>query len=192
MLFEPRMVHDVLPNYAKRYCFTLWCYAASASSKAGHGVHEAMLLEPHAAKTVKLAERWRAAQGHRLPYASSGVPAPLRSLFLPELRPWLVQTAYKMEQLSLILHRSEEGPARDRMEKAIRAHHQNLERHNSPWFLDLLEQIPGRTAAKGLRPAAVKGGVASEESSVLVGDGDMAIRLPELQGILHRLACWWE
>jgi hypothetical protein len=194
VLFEPRMVHDVLPNYARRYCFTLWCYAGrgEASSKAGHGDHEAMLLEPAIAKTVQLAERWRASQGRPLPYpASAGVPAHIRSLFLPELRPWIVQTVYRQEQLRLILHSYAPGERRDRMEKAMSMHHQRLEKHNPPWFLELLQQLPELNEAKGLRPVVA---TASDACSPLVGagDGDPAVRLTELQILLHRLACWWE
>ena len=42
VLFEPRMVHDVLPNFKRRYCFTLWCSNAGRASCA-HTIDHATL-----------------------------------------------------------------------------------------------------------------------------------------------------
>eukprot|EP00435_Cladocopium_sp_Y103_P012205 s2943_g3.t1 len=34
VLFHPRLVHEVLPNFRRRYCFTLWCAVERSSSSS--------------------------------------------------------------------------------------------------------------------------------------------------------------
>ena len=61
VLFEPRMVHDVLPNYKKRFCFTLWCSqkGIAFSNQIDHESLKAVELQPRVSGGADEAERWR-------------------------------------------------------------------------------------------------------------------------------------
>ena len=70
VLFEPRMVHDVLPNYKKRFCFTLWCgvKGAASSHQIDHETLSRMELDPSLASAAAIAEAWRRREQRPLVY----------------------------------------------------------------------------------------------------------------------------
>ncbi|CAJ1345420.1 unnamed protein product [Effrenium voratum] len=108
VLFHPRMVHEVLPNFRKRYCFTLWCAGAPVNSPT----------EDVDSMTTFAAAAAACEAGAALPNAAaSAVPLPLRCLFLPELRPLLVYVFRDCELQSAV--RSHVGPEREQMLEGI-------------------------------------------------------------------------
>eukprot|EP00913_Durusdinium_trenchii_P003095 g2860.t1 len=95
VLFHPRLVHEVLPNYHKRYCFTLWC-AVNGSPESTHS--SGAFLEDLESMTdfhraCAACEAWRDWSGH--PSRAARVPRPLRCLFMAELRPLLVRYVFR-------------------------------------------------------------------------------------------------
>ena len=83
VLFEPRMVHDVLPNYRKRFCFTLWCGAKGGgfSKQIDHDSLKQMELSTSLAEAAAVAEAWRRRECHPLVY-DAALPPVVRPLFL--------------------------------------------------------------------------------------------------------------
>ena len=103
VLFEPRMVHDVLPNYKKRFCFTLWCgvKGAASSQQIDHETLSRMELEPSLASAAAIAEAWRRREQRPLVYDET-LPRVMRSLFLPEMRMCLVRMVNPAWALDLL------------------------------------------------------------------------------------------
>ena len=71
VLFEPRMVHDVLPAHRRRYCFTLWCSVRHTPRPRAvdHATLQRMEVRPSVAEAAAVAERWRVAAGHPVVFA---------------------------------------------------------------------------------------------------------------------------
>jgi hypothetical protein len=82
VLFEPRMVHDVLPNHKKRFCFTLWCsmktvrggsdgpggIAMEASKQVDHETLHKAELSVDLSDGAAICERWRRSEKHFIAY----------------------------------------------------------------------------------------------------------------------------
>lgn len=117
VLFEPRMVHEVLPNFHKRYCFTLWCATSMTSSAASRSL------------------------GTLSPQLES-VPSPLRSLFFSEVRPLLVRYVFRDCELQSACRSHDAGPQKDLMLQGISQYHQKMKELNPAWFRLLLELLP--------------------------------------------------
>ena len=112
VLFEPRMVHDVLPNHKKRFCFTLWCSqktstlsgsGGGASNQIDHATLQKAELSVRLAQGAQICEGWRRREKHfiaygaaanlkagarkALPLASSGAEAPTLTTALSVAQP---------------------------------------------------------------------------------------------------------
>ncbi|CAJ1449692.1 unnamed protein product [Effrenium voratum] len=136
VLFHPRMVHEVLPNFRKRYCFTLWCAGAPVNSPT----------EDVDSMTTFAAAAAACEAGAALPNAAaSAVPLPLRCLFLPELRPLLVRYVFRDCELQSAV-RSHVGPEREQMLEGIHWYHQQMRDNNPDWFRSMLELLPAAAA----------------------------------------------
>ena len=174
VLFEPRMVHDVLPNYKKRFCFTLWCNQKGLgfSRQIDHHTLKELEVDVNMFTAAARAEGWR--RGERVPLAyDQRLPRPLRHLFLPEMRCWLVRTAHMADELAQVSQSHVESHV-DQMVQGISAHHDMIRTSNPKWALDLVEQIPA-AAECGSRPDA----------------GLDIVQLPELRDLIHRSCPWW-
>ncbi|CAE7489390.1 egl-9 [Symbiodinium natans] len=148
VLFEPRMVHEVLPNFRKRYCFTLWCANSLTSSAA-----RSTFLDVESMTDFEAASRacmaFRRSSGTLSPQLES-VPSPLRSLFLPEVRPLLVRYVFRDCELQSASRSHNEGPQKDFMLQGISRYHQQMKDLNPAWFRLLLELLPS-AASKPMR-----------------------------------------
>ena len=196
VLFEPRLVHEVLPNWKKRFCFTLWCHAEAhtASRQVDHASLDAITLEPCLELAGAIGEAWRRRNCIELPYTPA-MPPLLRPFFLSEMRGWLVRTAARAEELDAVA-RSHEGTERDEMLAGISAHHESVRLDNPLWISELIAQLPST------RPSGGGGGVTSgtrvvteaeaEAGASLVRDeGGPTVELPELQALVHLSCPWW-
>merc|ERR1712079_266962 len=70
------------------------------------------------------------------------VPRPLRALFLPELRPFIVRYVYRTCELEAAKRSHSEGDQKDAMLQGIASYHNEMEAFNPRWLLDLLESLP--------------------------------------------------
>ena len=177
VLFEPRMVHEVLPSWARRYCFTLWCHAGGAqcSAQADHATHDAICALPCLADAAVLAEAWRRRVGLQLPYDADAMPRELRPLFLAETRAAIVRCAYAADEYRACTRSHAPGEETDKMLRGIAAHHTALHECNARWLLELIWQLPELES----RDAPATGLV------------DAAVRLPELRRLAQTSAPWW-
>ena len=100
VLFEPRMVHDVLPCFRKRFCFTLWCgvRGGATSRQIDHETLRRLELATSLSDSAAIAESWRARQGHKLAYDRQ-LPPVMRPLFLAEMRMCVVRVVHGEEEL---------------------------------------------------------------------------------------------
>ena len=176
------MVHDVLPNYRRRLCFTLWCGArrAAVSNQVDHHTLKEMELNPSLAAGAAIAEAWRRRQGHSVAY-DGALPRVMRPLFLPEMRMCLVRMVHADDELRAV-EQSHEGGVREDMVRGIRAQHDAIRRINPAWALDLLRQLPA---------ANVTGSIASEQSAATAAAERGVVRPAELRDLAHRLGPWW-
>jgi hypothetical protein len=74
VLFEPRMVHDVLPNWKKRFCFTLWCSKKDPNQASRQIDHESVTnieLSMALSDGAAIAEAWRKRHGHPIVYGAT-------------------------------------------------------------------------------------------------------------------------
>ena len=203
VLFEPRMVHDVLPNYKKRFCFTLWCAqkyvnggsGPVASAQIDHETLHKAELSPSLADGAHICAAWRRKKKHFIAYSEatkplaliSGPPAArgllsmpdwplppaLRALFLPEMRMMLVRIVHREDELAQV-RQSHAGTSRaDEMLSGIARYHDLILAENPKWLLDLLHMLP---AAHG---------------DGLVGGAETPVRPAELRAAIHRLTPWW-
>lgn len=110
VLFEPRMVHDVLPNYKKRFCFTLWCgvRGGTVSRQVDHVTLKRMEICPSLVDATMLAEEWRRRESHALVYDET-LPAVMRPLFLPEMRMCLVRMVHGDDEIRAVAQSHEVG-----------------------------------------------------------------------------------
>ncbi|KAL1496757.1 hypothetical protein AB1Y20_014347 [Prymnesium parvum] len=197
VLFEPRMVHDVMPNFKKRFCFTLWCNAKglAASQQIDHDTLQRMTLTCDVEAAAAIAAEWRERSGVPLPYTPS-LPPPLRAFFLPEMRGWLVRYFARHAEIEAV-SRSHSGAAREEMVEGISAHHQTIHDVNPRWLTDLVEQLPGAPPLPSAdAPAAdeqVAGGANGSEAphKGSLAEGDEVVTLSDLQLLIHERCEWW-
>ncbi|CAE7822883.1 egl-9 [Symbiodinium microadriaticum] len=140
VLFEPRMVHEVLPNFHKRYCFTLWCATSMTSSAASSTfLNVETMTDFEAASSACI--NFRRSLGTLSPQLES-VPSPLRSLFFSEVRPLLVRYVFRDCELQSACRSHDAGPQKDLMLQGISQYHQKMKELNPAWFRLLLELLP--------------------------------------------------
>lgn len=180
VLFEPRMVHDVLPNYKKRFCFTLWCNQKgnAFSNKIDHDLVRDMEVSHSLLDASAIPEAWRRAERIPLAYEPARLPAAIRHLFLPEMRTWLVRAAHMADELRQVAHSHVDGEGKDAMVRGISGHHDAIRAANPDWALDMLHQLP---AARGVAGPAGSGG----------GEGSDAVGMAELRALVHDSNPWW-
>ena len=199
VLFEPRMVHDVLPSWHKRCCFTLWCHAVDLTASptaVDHGTLDAITVAPDMCAAAALAEGWRTRMRMPLPYDDARMPPALRALFLPELRPWLVRAMHMEEELAQTLVSHDEGAARDAMAEGIGALHAAIREANPPWLLALVRAL---TEARELCDAEARRADAEADAAIARRGGEAAppleppvpLSLAELKRLVHRHSPWW-
>ena len=178
VLFEPRMVHDVLPNYRKRYCFTLWC--------SQRGIAESRQIDHHSLQKVELstslsegvshAEAWRQRSKFALPYKPAALTCThMRAIFLSEMRMALVRIVHASDEIKQIAQ-SHAGTAHnlEEMLEGISAMHTRIRMDNPRWLLDLLRQLPEAVEDAGCS-----------------GISNDVVRLGELRELAHRGSPWW-
>ncbi|CAE6923639.1 egl-9 [Symbiodinium sp. CCMP2592] len=140
VLFEPRMVHEVLPNFHMRYCFTLWCATSMTSTAASSTfLNVETMTDFEAASSACIA--FRRSAGTLAPQLES-VPSPLRSLFFSEVRPLLVRYVFRDCELQSACRSHDAGPQKDLMLQGISQYHQKMKELNPAWFRLLLELLP--------------------------------------------------
>ncbi|CAL1142121.1 unnamed protein product, partial [Cladocopium goreaui] len=168
VLFHPRLVHEVLPNFRKRYCFTLWC-AVEQSSTSSHFMEdlESMTCFNQACSVCEKATHLEKTPRSKL----LQVPRPLRCLLLPEVRPLLVRYVFRDCELQSACRSHDEGPQKQEMLEGIGRYHQQMRDENPQWFRQLLEQLPG--AEVGTARAARLGSY-------------------ELKEVMRSCCPWWE
>ena len=178
VLFEPRMVHDVLPSHRKRFCFTLWCTrkAYAQTRQVDHATMSTMEMQPDLGEAARLGGEWRRKHGHAV--YGGGLPAPLRPLFSPEMRMSLVRCTHRDDELSQIAISHPAGAELDAMIEGCAAHHARVRESNPAWALELFGQLPLAAAAS------------CESRGAGTGDA-AALRLGELRELAHRLGPWW-
>lgn len=100
---SPSLWPAQLPNFKKRFCFTLWCSAdgAGASRPIDHATLRRMEVLPSMAEAGAVAERWRRRRGKSIPYGPA-LPRCLRPLLLPEMRMCLVRVVHADDEVRLI------------------------------------------------------------------------------------------
>jgi len=175
VFFEPRMVHEVLPNHKQRLCFTLWCSGREGSRPVGDFD---LACEPDLTKVAALSNDKRRSHDLSVPY-DEWLPLPLCSLFLPEMRPLLVRFIWRSYELAAIQN-SHSGTQRDEMLSGISAHHAATEQLSPKWFLDILESLPAAAASERI-----------EESAEGEGPRDEKVHAPELAALIRSHTSWW-
>ena len=135
-----------------------------------------------------ISEAWRRDAGIPLAFRT-GLPKPLRHLFLPEMRTWLVRAAHMADELKQVAHSHVDGAGKDTMVAGISGHHQCIRDVNPAWALDMLHQIPASAAGDGPRAevmALAGGGAAAAEA-----EGGDAVGMAELRRLVHASNPWW-
>ena len=213
VLFEPRMVHDVLPNFKKRYCFTLWCskktvYSGAldtpvqlASNQVDHATLQKAELEPRLAVGARICEDWRREQGHFVPYdrdrsVKGDAQSPLPSLPslppLPPLPPSLHSLFLPEMRLLLvrIVHRADEIASIAQSHKGTDTGKRMVE--GISHFHEMILRSNPKWVIDLLEqlPVAHAGGERAREESEAAKDDDVVLPA-ELRGAIHRLAPWW-
>ena len=188
VIFEPRLVHDVLPNWKRRYCFTLWCSKQWTTGEQGpgdvcsarvdHATLNAMEVLPSISEAAAVAEKWRRRAGHPLAYGPAFPPC-VRALFLPEMRMCLVRVVHGDDELQQITQSHAQGTERDEVLQGILTHHEMVRASNARWILNLMQQLP----AAPRTPAEEQPG----------GDqaGGTVLRLAELRTLVDVQCPWW-
>ena len=177
VLFEPRMVHDVLPNFRKRFCVTLWCsHGGEASARlVDHATLNRIEVRPSVIDAAAVAERWRRAHCQRIAFAPS-LPRCVRPLFLPEMRMGLVRVTHADDELTQLQRSHAPGATLESMLEAIAVHHEMVRASSPRWLLELLHQLPAATK-RTASDASLRGG--------------SVMRLAELQTLVHCVCPWW-
>ena len=186
VLFEPRLVHDVAPNFRRRHCFTLWCSVKGAPSESvvDHALLNKMEVLPALDEAATIADAWRNSRGLYVGYKPS-LPRALRALFLPELRTILVRVTHADAELSMIRQSHAADGELEATLDDIAFHHECVRASNPSWLLDLLHALPTVEAESESPGAAV---------DVSEGGGDKGtgpLRLRELRARMDAVCPWW-
>lgn len=170
VLFEPRVVHDVLPNFRPRYCFTLWVSGEESAvrSLAAADVSGEVGLE----KAAAMVEEHRAATGAPLTEELLRLPLPIRALLLPDVRPVIVRYVWRHCELEAVLRSHADGQQKHEMLEGIAECHRGMEEMNPRWLLDLIAALPGKEAC-------------SEQEADRIVTSELAM-------VLRQIAPWWE
>eukprot|EP00434_Breviolum_minutum_P032408 symbB.v1.2.028660.t2/scaffold3059.1/size64457/3 len=131
VLFHPRLVHEVLPNFRRRYCFTLWCAVNLTQSTTSSNFMEdleSMTDFNQACMACEKMNSYRAKTSRK--DMLQGIPRPLRCLFLPELRPLLVRYVFRDCELQSASRSHDEGPQKQEMMEGIARYHQQMRDEN--------------------------------------------------------------
>lgn len=193
VIFEPRLVHEVLPNYRRRYCFTLWCAAReTARGRAGTAAPLPDIeTQTDIELAVRLSEEARQNSGEEIPQHLRVVPRLLRAFFLPEVRPLLVRYAFRHNEMQAAIASHEDGQQKDAMLAGIAEYHRRLAQ-NPHWLLDLLEAMP-RVVATSRAEALQQSD--REEASISAAAGDAALDACvwplELAELVKQHCPWW-
>mmetsp|Transcript_100344 Transcript_100344/g.323852 ORF Transcript_100344/g.323852 Transcript_100344/m.323852 type:complete len:520 (+) Transcript_100344:39-1598(+) len=177
VLFEPRMVHEVLPNFRRRFCFTLWCAAGEEASGGNSFLDMELDSVTGLEQAVATSEAARRAMGNLGPHAGA-TPWPLRALFLPELRPLIVRYVWRACELEAAQRSHHDGPQKRAMLEGIGHYHREMDEFNPRWLRDLLESLP-----KALEAAPSPGTATGREPRV----GPR-----ELAELVQECCVWWE
>jgi hypothetical protein len=194
VLFEPRMVHDVLPNWKKRFCFTLWCSKKDPNQASRQIDHESVTnieLSMALSDGAAIAEAWRKRHGHPIVYGAT-LPRALRPLFLPEQRMMLVRVVHASDEIAQISQSHNEEHAGS-MVNGLIAHHARVRAANPAWLLDMLRQLCQVPEADEEVPGegVEQGGGTAPTGTDGHGVGEGRVSLSELKACMLRLGPWW-
>ena len=190
VLFEPRLVHDVAPNFRRRHCFTLWCSVRDAPSESAidHAIVRRMEVLPALDEAAEIAEAWRRTRGLHVGFSSS-LPRALRALFLPELRMILVRVTNADAEIAMIKQSHADDAELQATLDDIAFHHECVRASNPRWLLELLNALP---ALPPESPAAADALPQLLAGSATAGSGaGEVLRLPELRTRADMACPWW-